>query len=252
MPRFAANLTMLFTELPMLARFGAARDAGFEAAEILFPYDIPVRDLSRAAISAGMEFVLMNCPPPNWAGGPRGFAAVPGFEDRFRRDFDRSLRVAEALRARHIHIMAGNAEGPEAEAMFIANLTWATERAPHASLLIEPLNPGDMPGYFLADYDKAAQVIAAVGAQNLGLQFDAYHAQIITGDALATFAAHRPLIRHIQIAGVPGRNEPAPGDAVDWTAFFAAVDASGYKGWISAEYNPSFTTEAGIGWLPTA
>ena len=177
MPRFAANLTMLFTELPMLERFAAAADAGFQGVEILFPYDIPARDLSRAAIAAGLEFVLMNTPPPNWAGGPRGFAAEPGREDRFRSDFDRALRFAEALRARHVHIMAGYAEGPDARATFTRNLAWAADRAPHVSLMIEPLNPMDQPGYFLADFDLAAEIIAQVGAPNLGLQFDSYHAQ---------------------------------------------------------------------------
>ena len=250
MPRFAANLTAMFTELPMLQRFDAAKAAGFEGVEILFPYDIPARDLSRAAIRAGVDFVMMNCPPPNWAGGPRGFAAVPGMEERFRRDFERSLRVAEALRARHIQIMAGKAQGPEAEACLTANLAWAAQRAPHASLLIEPQNAADMPDCFLCDFDTAARVIAAVGAPNLGLLFDAYHAHLITGDALAAFHATRPLIRHVQIAGVPGRAEPGPGGAVDWPAFLAAVDAAGYRGWVAAEYTPARTTEAGLGWLP--
>ena len=140
MPRFAANLTMLFTELPLQQRFAAAAAAGFEGAEILFPYDIAVSDLSRAAIRAGLEIVLINCPPPNWAGGPRGFAAQPGMEDRFRHDFVRALRVAESLRARHIHIMAGKAEGARADAAFLDNLAWAAARAPHASLTIEPIN----------------------------------------------------------------------------------------------------------------
>ena len=252
MPRFAANLTMLFTELPVLSRFDAARDAGFQGVEMLFPYDLSARDLTRAATKAGLDFVLLNCPPPNWAGGPRGFAAQPGMEDRFRRDFDRALRVAEALRARHIHVMAGKAEGAAALDTFRANLEWAAERAPHASLTIEPINQTDMPGYFLSDFDLAAQIIRAIGAPNLGLQFDAYHAQIITGDALATFAAHRLLIRHIQIAGLPGRNEPVSGGGLDFAAFFAAVDASDYRGWVSAEYNPATVTDAGLSWLKSA
>lgn len=249
MPRFAANLTMLFTELPMLERFAAAADAGFQGVEILFPYDIPARDLSRAAIAAGLEFVLMNTPPPNWAGGPRGFAAEPGLEDRFRSDFDRALRFAEALRARHIHIMAGYAEGPDARATFTRNLAWAADRAPHVSLMIEPLNPMDQPGYFLADFDLAAEIIAQVGAPNLGLQFDSYHAQLITGDAMAVWRRHAGIVRHIQIAGVPGRHEPT-GGMIDYPGFFAALDQSGYKGWVSAEYNPRALTAQGLGWLP--
>lgn len=249
MPRFAANLTMLFTELPMLQRFAAAADAGFRGVEILFPYDLGARDLTRAAMKAGLEMVLINTPPPNWAGGPRGFAAQPGLEDRFRHDFIRALRVAEALRARHIHVMAGVAEGPEARETFIANLSWAVERAPHASLTIEPINHTDMPGYYLSDFDLAADIIAKVGAPNLGLQFDAYHAQMITGDMIGTWRAHAALIRHIQIAGCPGRHEPTGGD-IDYPTFFAALDETGYRGWVSAEYNPARLTENGLDWLP--
>lgn len=248
MPRFAANLTMLFTELPMLDRFAAAAAAGFEGVEILFPYDIAARDLSRAAISAGLEMVLINTPPPNWAGGPRGFAAQPGLEERFRRDFDRALRFAQALRARHIHIMAGVAEGEAAHRTFIDNLTWAVARAPHASLTIEPINRTDMPGYFLSDFDLAAEIITRIGAPNLGLQFDAYHAQMITGDVPGTWRRLAAHVRHIQIAGCPDRHEPAGGE-IDYPAFFAALDAAGYRGWVSAEYNPERHTETGLGWL---
>lgn len=249
MPRFAANLTILFTEMPMLERFAAAADAGFQGVEILFPYDLPARDLSRAAIAAGLDFVLMNTPPPNWAGGPRGFAAEPGREDRFRSDFDRALRFAGALRTRHIHIMAGYAQGPEARATFVGNLSWAADRAPHVSLTIEPLNPADQPGYFLADFDLAADLIAEIGVPNLGLQFDTYHAQLVTGDAMAAWRRHAGIIRHIQIAGVPGRHEPA-GGMVDHPGFFAALDQSGYRGWVSAEYDPAGMTIQGLGWLP--
>lgn len=249
MPRFAANLTMLFTELPMLERFAAAAAAGFQGVEILFPYDIAARDLSRAAIAAGLEFVLMNTPPPNWAGGARGFAAEPGREERFRSDFDRALRFAGVLRPRHIHIMAGYAEGSEARDTFARNLRWAAGRAPHVSLTIEPLNPVDQPGYFLADFDLAAELIAETGAPNLGLQFDTYHAQRITDDAMATWRRHAGIIRHIQVGGFPGRHEPA-GGAIDFPGFFAALDRSGYKGWVSAEYNPASLTAEGLGWLP--
>ncbi|WP_295044265.1 TIM barrel protein [uncultured Paracoccus sp.] len=249
MPRFAANLTMLFTELPMLDRFAAAAQAGFEGVEILFPYDIPPRDLSRAAIAAGLDFVLMNTPPPNWAGGARGFAAEPGLEDRFRSDFDRALRFAEGLRARHIHIMAGYAQGDAARETFLRNLGWATQRAPHVSLTIEPLNPVDQPGYFLADFELASDLIAQVGAANLGLQFDSYHAQLITGDAMAVWRRHAGIIRHIQIAGLPGRHEPQ-GGMIDYPGFFAALDQSGYKGWVSAEYTPAGLTAQGLDWLP--
>ena len=249
MPRFAANLTMLFTELPMPDRFAAAADAGFQGVEILFPYDLPARDLSRAALAAGLDFVLLNTPPPNWAGGPRGFAAEPGREDRFRSDFDRALRFAEALRARHIHIMAGYAQGPAARDTFVANLRWAAERAPQIGLTIEPLNPADQPGYFLADFDLAADLIAETGAPNLGLQYDSYHAHLIAGDAVAVWRRHKAIIRHIQIAGVPGRQEPS-GGVIDYPAFFAELDQADYRGWVSAEYNPRSVTAQGLDWLP--
>ena len=248
MARFAANLTFLFTELPMLERFAAARRAGFDGVEVLFPYDLAAKDLAQAAQSEGLEFVLLNTPPPNWSGGARGFAAIPGGEERFRRDFERSLRFAQALRARHIHVMAGKAEGAGASRTYVENLKWACDRAPHASLLIEPINPTDMPGYFLADYDLAAEVIDKVGAPNIGLQLDAYHAHRITGDLVSCWEAHLPRIRHIQIAGAPGRHEPRIGE-IDYADFFRRVDAAGYRGWVSAEYTPLTTTEAGLRWL---
>jgi hydroxypyruvate isomerase len=248
MARFAANLTLLFNELPMLQRFEAAKRAGFQGVEILFPYDLAAPELRQAARQAGMDIVLINCPPPNWAGGPRGFAAVPGLRDRFQRDFERALRVAEALSARHIHIMSGKAQGPAAMACMIENLRWAANRAPHASLTIEPMNQTDMPGYFLSCFDMAAEVMDAVAAPNLGLQFDAYQAHMITGDVLATWEKYGHRVHHIQIAGAPGRHEPREGD-IDYPAFFRAVDASRYPGWVAAEYTPRTTTEAGLRWM---
>lgn len=248
MARFCANLTYLFTELPMHQRFAAAKRAGFDGVEILFPYDLVAKDVVAQVQAAGLEFVLLNTPPPNWAGGPRGFAAEPGNEARFRSDFDRALRFAQALKSRHIHIMAGNAEGPEAHRTFVENLTWAANRAPHASLLIEPLNSVDMPGYFLNSFELAAEVLDKVAAPNLALQFDAYHSQMIYGDVTGNWQQFGHLARHIQIAGCPGRHEPRGGD-IDYVQFFREVDASGYRGWVSAEYTPEKTTEAGLRWL---
>ena len=145
--------------------------------------------------------------------------------------------------------MAGYAQGDLARETFVRNLAWAAERAPHASLTIEPLNPADQPGYFLADFDLAADLIARVGASNLGLQFDTYHAQLITGNAMAAWRRHAGIVRHVQIAGIPGRHEPVDG-TIDYPGFFAALDRSGYKGWVSAEYNPASLTAEGLGWLP--
>lgn len=245
MPRFAANLTTLFTELPLAARFEAAAEAGFGGVEILFPYDVAVPELYRAALAAGLEIVLINAPPPNWAGGPRGFAALPGLEERFRRDFDRSLRVAEALRARHINVMAGRARGPEARATLIRNLTWAAQRAPHASLTLEPVCATLAPGAFLTGYDQALDLIAEIGAPNLGLQLDSHHAQAITGDLMGCWQQVRDVTRHVQVASHPRRAEPGPEHA----AFFAALDRDGYRGWVSGEYNPARTTVAGLRWM---
>ncbi|MBU2958838.1 TIM barrel protein [Paracoccus sp. 1_MG-2023] len=251
MPRFAANLTMLFTELPLTERFAAAAEAGFAGVEILFPYDTATPELKRACKAAGLDFVLINAPPPNWAGGARGFAAIPGLQERFQRDFERSLRVAQVLGARHIHLMAGKAQGDEAMETYVANLAWAAKRAPHASLTIEPLNATDRPGYFLDGFDMAVEVIDRVGAPNLGLQFDTYHAQSITGDALATWARVKSHVRHVQVAAHPGRSEPDGGD-LDHSEFFAALDEDGYRGWVGAEYIPLRTTHVGLAWLQHA
>ena len=251
MPRFCANISFLFRELGLEDRISAARDAGFQAVEILFPYDDNPRLLARELLRCDMPLALINAPPPNAAGGPRGFAAMPGREARFRSDFRRALRFAEVLRAQRIHIMAGEAEGEEARACFIENLRWAAEEAPRMPLSIEPINRHDMPGYFLADFDLAAEILDEVGAPNLGLQFDAYHAHRITGDTLATWARHGARAVHVQIAGDAGRHEPE-GGAIPYPEFFARLDADGYAGWVSAEYNPAGLTADGLDWLEAA
>lgn len=248
LPQFAANLSMLFREYPFLERFGAAKAAGFDAVEVLFPYDDAPRLITRQLLAHDLVLVLINCPPPNYTGGARGFAGVPELQDRFRRDFRRTLRYADQLKPRHIHIMAGAATGDQAHRAFVENLQWAAATAPHQSLLIEPINQTDMPGYFLSDFDLAADIIKQVAAPNLGLQYDAYHAQMITGDAFAVWEKHHNLVRHIQIAGVPGRHEPLAGD-IDYPTFFARLDAMGYDGFVSAEYNPKTGTEAGLNWM---
>ncbi|MCX7643810.1 MAG: TIM barrel protein [Rhodobacteraceae bacterium] len=248
MPRFAANLSLLFNEMPLMERFRAAREAGFEGVEILFPYDDPAQDLRDQLVWNSLSFVLLNHPPPNFTGGPQGFAAVPGAEERFRRDFERVLRYAGVLKPAWIHVMAGKAQGEAARRTMVANLRWASSRAPAQGLTIEPLNNGDFPDYFLSDLDLAAGIIAEVGAPNLRLQFDTYHAQAITGDALAAWTRHGAIVGHVQIGGHPGRTEPDRGE-LDHRAFFERLDADGYKGWVSAEYRPVAGTLAGLGWL---
>ncbi|RCW80022.1 hydroxypyruvate isomerase family protein [Paracoccus lutimaris] len=251
MARFAANLTYLFTELPMLQRFAAARRAGFDGVEILFPYDLPAKELIAAAQESSLRFVLMNTPPPNWAGGPRGFAAEPGNETRFRSDFDRALRYAEALQVAHLHVMAGKAEGPKARETLLRNLEWACARAPEMSLTLEPMNSSDMPGYFLDSFDLASEIIDEIDQPNLGLQFDVYQAHMIHGDVIHTWERHARNTHHIQIAGCPGRHEPRAGE-INYAGFFRAVDAAGFRGWVGAEYTPRTSTEAGLRWLRSA
>lgn len=251
MPKFAANLSFLFKEYPFLERFAEAKACGFKAVEVLFPYDEPASEVAKRMADLNLKMVLINVPPPNYTGGERGFAAVPGLEDRFKRDFKRALRYAEFLGAAHMHIMAGKAKGVVALETYKRNLKWAAQVAPNMSLTIEPINEGDMPGYFLSDFDQAVEVLDDVAELNLGLQFDAYHAQIITGDAMAAWDAYAPYVRHIQIAGPPDRHEPIKG-LVDFPEFFRRVDESGYTGWISAEYTPKKRTEDGLEWFRQA
>lgn len=248
MLKFAANLSMLFTEVPMLERFAAAKAAGFDAVEILFPYDEPPRLIIRQLLAHELTLVLINCPPPNYTGGSRGFAADPALKDRFRRDFQRTLRYAKELKPLHIHIMAGTGEGAEARATFVGNLIWASAQEPAQSLTIEPINRTDMPGYFLADFDEAAAILAKVNAPNLGLQYDAYHAQTITGDAMTVWENHGSKARHVQVGGVPGRHEPIRCD-IDYPRLFARMVADGYTGFVSGEYHPAGRTEDGLEWI---
>ena len=249
MLRYCANLTMMFPELPFLDRFGAARAAGFAGVEVQFPYDIPAPQILDRLAGNDLTLVSINCPPPNYADpdAPRGFAAIPGGEDRFRHDFRRALRYARALGARMLHVMAGAAEGPEARAAYVGNLRWAAAEAKGFALTIEPINRADMPGYFLCDPDLAAAVIAEVAAPNLRLQFDAYHIHRITGDVAGTWARLAPIVGHVQVAGHPGRAEPIGGE-IDTPGFLRGLMASGYGGWVSGEYTPRGKTVDGLGW----
>ena len=251
MPKFCANLTWLFTELDFLDRFEAAKEAGFDAVEVLFPYDVNAQDIVAALGRYELQMALINCPPPNYTGGPQGFAAVPGLEDRFKKDFGRALRYAQTLGAKHLHIMSGVAEGPAAKETFLNNLRWAAAEAPAQSLTIEPINNETMPGYFLNDFDLGREIVTAIDAPNLRLQFDTFHAAKITGDVLGTWDAMRDITAHVQVAQMPDRGEPDQGE-IDYPAFFSLLDAQGYAGWVSGEYKPRRTTEEGLGWLARA
>jgi hydroxypyruvate isomerase len=248
MPKFCANLTWLFTELPFIERFAAAKEAGFEAVEVLSPYDVNAHDIVNALARYELQMALINCPPPNYTGGDQGWAAVPGLEDRFRSDFKRAVRYAKTLGAQHLHIMSGVAEGNVAKATLIDNLRWAAAEAPTQSLTIEPINNDTLPGYFMNDFDLGREVVAAVSAPNLRLQFDAFHAAKITGDVLGTWDAVRDITVHVQVAQMPDRGEPDQGE-IDYPTFFAALDDAGYAGWVAGEYKPRQTTVDGLGWL---
>lgn len=248
MPKFAANVTLLFNEVPMLQRPELAEQAGFDGVEVLFPYDHAVSDWEKAL--SGLSLCLINTPPGNWADGDRGFAAVPGEQARFREGFLRALDIAGSLRAERIHVMAGVAKGPEAELAFCENLVWAAQQAPDQRLTIEPINTDDMPGYFLNDFDQAARIMDDLALPNLGLQFDVWHAQRIHGNAGAVWAAHRSRITHVQIAGFPNRNEPG-GGGFDLTAMCSELDTVGAGVWVAAEYRPARATVHGLSWLQT-
>ncbi len=246
MPRYAANLTMLFTEVPSLDRPGLAQQAGFDGIEILFPYDFPAKDYATAI--AGMPLALINTPPGDWAAGDRGHAAVPGLESRFRDGFLRAADLATRWNADRVHIMAGVARGPEATQLYTEHLGWAAAQAPDLTICIEPLNADDMPGYFLNDFDQAARILSDLDNPRIGLQFDLWHAARIHGDAQAVWDKHKALVNHVQIAGFPTRAEPG-GGGFDLTSLLRDLDAMGYKGWVAAEYRPARATVHGLAWL---
>lgn len=249
MPKFAANISLLFTELPYLDRFEAAAEAGFEAVEILFPYDLAAKDTWRALVTNGLELVLINAPPPNYTGGTPGYAAIPGGEARFQSDIKRVMRYAEKLKPGLIHIMSGYSSGQVATECFVRNLQWAADFAPHQHFTIEPLNPISQPDYFLNDYALAVEILEQVDRPNIGLQYDSFHAAMIHGDALSVWDLYKDRAVHVQIGAAPDRAEPGQGET-DFNSLFAAIDASGYSGWVSAEYTPSQPqTQATLDWM---
>ena len=253
MPRFAANLSMMFNEVPFLDRFAAAAKAGFEGVEFLFPYDFPAAEIRKRLKGEGLTQALFNMPPGDWANGERGLTSLPGRQSEFHEAVKRALDYAAELECRHVHCMAG-IPGPDvapgtAAALFAANLAWATERAAPAGvkLVIEPINHRDMPGYFLNTQAQGAAVIEAIGRDRLGLQFDLYHVQITEGDISKRMEKHMPIIAHMQIADVPARNEPGTGE-IGWAYLFRRMDELGYAGWVGCEYRPAGDTVAGLEW----
>lgn len=254
MPRFAANLSMMFTEHPFLDRFARARACGFAAVEFLFPYDFPATEIAARLKDNGLAQVLFNAPPGDWAKGERGQAALPGRQAEFREGVKQALDYAATLGCPRLHVMAGLAPAGVPRdtllATYAANLAWAAEECAKLGVLpvIEPINHRDIPGFFLNTTDQAAAIIQAVGPGRIGMQFDLYHCQITEGDIVKRAEKHLPLIAHMQVADNPGRHEPGTGE-VNWPFVFRAIDALGFEGWIGCEYRPAGETEAGLGWF---
>jgi hydroxypyruvate isomerase len=249
MPRFAANLSFLFTELPFLDRFEAAAKAGFKGVEFMFPYAVPADDIRARLDANGLALVLFNLPPGHWDKGERGYAALPGRENEFASAVDLALTYAERLSCSRLHVMAGLTQHGAAREAYVANLRTAAAWAEPLGIdvLIEPINTRDMPGYFLTCTSDARDVISEVGAPNLGLQLDLYHRHVMEGDVEAAIAEFGPLARHYQCASPPDRGEPDQGD-LDYARLFRVIDVTGYSGWIGCEYKPRGETLAGLGW----
>jgi hydroxypyruvate isomerase len=253
MPRLAANLSMMFNEVPFLDRFAAARKAGFEGVEFLFPYDFQASALKERLGAEGLSQVLFNMPPGDWTAGERGMASIPGRQSEFRESVKKALDYAAVLDCQQVHCMAGIVPAgvpmATATAVYAANLAWATEQAKPAGvkLVIEPINHRDMPGYFLNTQAQGAAIIEAIGRDRVGLQFDVYHVQVTEGDITKRMEQFMPVIAHMQIADVPARNEPGTGE-IGWRYVFRRMDELGYAGWVGCEYRPAGETIAGLGW----
>ena len=257
MPRFAANLTMLFTELPFLDRFDAAAKAGFTAVEFLFPYAYSVADLKQRLSANRLELVLHNLPAGDWDAGERGIACLPDRVAEFRDGVARAIDYASALGAPQVNCLAGKvAAGVSDDVLrdtFVGNLRFAAAALQRANirLLIEPINTFDIPGFYLNRTAQALAIIDEVGSDNLFVQYDIYHAQRMEGELIATMTKQLARIGHIQLADNPGRNEPGTGE-IHYDNVFKALDRIGYAGWIGCEYKPATTTEAGLCWLERA
>ncbi len=250
MTGFSANLGFLWTELTLPEAIRAAASAGFDAVECHCPYETPAEEVKAALDETGLPMLGINTERGNLAAGENGLAAVPGREQEARALIDQAVAYAKAISARNIHVMAGFANGESAHQSFIENLGYACkEAASHdITIVIEPLNHHDAPGYFLNNADQAADIIAAVGATNLKLMFDCYHIQIMQGDMTRRLEQFMPIIGHIQIAAVPSRAEPDDGE-LDYRHVMRSIRSLGFSSPVGAEYRPTSTTEAGLGWM---
>jgi hydroxypyruvate isomerase len=253
MPRFAANLTMMFTEVPFLDRFELAAKAGFEAVEFLFPYPFEAEDIKRQLDEHGLTLVLHNLPAGDWVAGERGIACHPDRVNEFRAGVGRAIAYAQVLGVRQLNCLAGKAPAGVADELLRSTLVDNLRYAAHAlkaaglRLLIEPINTFDIPGFYLSRTTQAAAILVEVGADNAFIQYDLYHAQRMEGELAATVQKYLPRIGHIQLADNPGRNEPGTGE-MNYPFLLAHLDRIGYDGWIGCEYKPATTTDAGLGW----
>jgi hydroxypyruvate isomerase len=253
MPKLAANLTVMFNEVPFMDRFAAARACGFKAVEYLFPYAWPTGELAAALESNDLTQALFNLPPGDWEAGERGLAALPGREPEFRAGLVQALDYADELGCTRLHAMAGivadENDRQRMLATYTGNLAMAADlcRKAGVRLLIEPLNSFDMPGYFLTSSEEAVGIIDDIGSDNLFLQFDVYHMQIMEGHLARSLERLLPVIGHIQIAGVPGRNEPDACE-INYGWLLNHLDTLGYDGWVGCEYTPRGPTKDGLGW----
>ena len=253
MPRLAANLSMMFNEVDFMDRFGAAAEGGFKGVEYLFPYDYDKDDLRAALDEHGLVQVLHNLPAGDWDAGERGIACHPDRVGEFQEGVGRAIEYATTLGCDQVNCLAGVApSGVSSEALratFVSNLAFAAGELKKAgiTLLIEAINTRDIPGFFLQTTSQALEIVAGVGSDNLKLQYDIYHMQIMEGDLTPTIEANLPMIRHMQLADNPGRNEPGTGE-INYPFLFDAIDKMGYDGWIGCEYKPRTTTVEGLQW----
>lgn len=256
MPRFAANLSMMYTEHDFLDRFAAAAKDGFKAVEFLFPYEFEAKEINKRLDDNGLINVLFNGPPGDWTKGERGLASLPGREDEFKAGIAKALSYAQVLGTPNVHVMCGLI-APEQDRLkhretYIRNLRYAAEQFAGAGVkvLIEPINTRDIPGMFLNYQAEAHAVVEAVGASNLKVQMDLYHCQIVEGDVAMRLRKYVPTgnVGHMQIAGVPARHEPDIGE-VNYPYLFEVIDELKYTGWIGCEYRPKGKTSDGLGWL---
>ena len=255
MPKFAANLSMMFNEWDFLDRFKAAADNGFTAVEFLFPYAYAPDEVARRLQESGLTQALFNLPPGDWDKGERGMASVPGREAEFRASVETALPYAKATGVKRLHVMSGHGDrhDPHAVEAYKTAIRHACTAVASSGIdiLIEPINGRDMPGYFLNDFPFAAALISELALPNLKLQFDIYHRQILHGDVMKGLDALMPITGHVQVASVPKRNEPGTGE-LDDARIFRHLDQLGYDGYVGCEYRPAGHTVEGLGWFRNA